>query len=74
MEESEKGGRWAKLAFYKECSKCAQEVLVVTEVEDISCQDPKGNPVKMLEYQLGRSRKQTNKQETHQTNLGYYRS
>lgn len=46
-------GEWwevAKLAFYKECSKCAQEMLVVTEVEDVSCQDPKGNPVKILEW------------------------
>lgn len=38
-------GKWwevAKLAFYKECSKCAPEMLVVTAVEDVSCQDPKG--------------------------------
>lgn len=55
-ETGDKNGRrgewWevAKLAFYKECSKCAQEMLVVTEVEDVSCQDPKGNPVKILEW------------------------
>ena len=33
-----------------ECSKCAQEVLLVAAAEDVSCQDPKGRPVQMPEH------------------------
>lgn len=36
--------------FKRECSECAQEVLLVTEAENISCQDLKGRPVQIPEY------------------------
>lgn len=37
--------------FKRECSKCAQEMLLVATDEDASCQDPKGRPGQVPEYE-----------------------
>ena len=47
--EGEMGGGQGP-PFNREHSVCAQEVLLLAAVEDLSCQEPRGRPVQMSEY------------------------